>query len=162
MGISLIVAYSKKDYSIGLNNQLLWNLPNDMKHFKNITMNKVIVMGRKTYQSIGRILPNRMNVILTRNDDFKVDGAMILNSKDDVLELSKTQKSDILVIGGAEIYSQFMDVASIIYATEVDFNETGDSFFPKIGDEWVIENKVENKRDWKHYYDYNFITYKRK
>jgi dihydrofolate reductase len=87
---------------------------------------------------------------------------MILNSKDDVLELSKTQKSDILVIGGAEIYSEFMDVASIIYATEVNFNETGDSFFPKIGDEWVIESKVENKRDWKHYYDYNFITYKRK
>ena len=123
--ISLIAAIGKNN-ELGKNNQLIWHLPNDLKFFKEITLNKTIVMGRKTFESIGRPLPKRKNIVLSSN--FKHENTEVYNNISDLLD--KYKNEELFIIGGANIYNQFIDIADKIYLTEIDEIANADTYFP--------------------------------
>ncbi|HSI91251.1 MAG TPA: dihydrofolate reductase, partial [Adhaeribacter sp.] len=129
--IALVVAMAENRV-IGKNNQLIWHLPADLKHFKNLTTGHPIIMGRKTFESIGKPLPNRTNIIVTRQEDFSAEGCLVAHSLNEALMMAQQLDSDIFVIGGAEIYRQAMFLADTIYLTEVHHSFDGDTFFPEI------------------------------
>jgi len=147
MIFSIISAIGKNN-EIGKKNGLLWNLPADMKHFRETTSGHTVVMGQKTFKSIGRPLPNRRNIVLSRNENLKIDGAEIIHSEKELTDLSqKTAAPDeeIFIIGGETIYRLFMDKADKLYITQVEaeFPEA-DAFFPEIKEnEW---QKVSEKK----------------
>ncbi|KAA9332644.1 dihydrofolate reductase [Adhaeribacter soli] len=156
--IALIVAMAENNV-IGKNNQLIWHLPADLKHFKNLTTSHPIIMGRKTYESIGKPLPNRTNIIVTRQQDFKAEGCLVAHSFSDALMLAQQLDSDIFVIGGAEIYKQALFLADTIYLTEVHHEFEGDTIFPEIDPLlWVETDRQEHQADEKNPYDYAFVT----
>lgn len=155
--IIYVVAYSENRV-IGDENQLPWHLPNDFKHFKELTLNQTVLMGRKTYESIGRPLPNRKMIVLTRNRDFQSDYATGIHS----LNALSSFKEDLYVIGGAEIYKLILPSADIIYATEVKTKLTGDASFPNLPTtEWQEVSRESHSKDDKHAFDYDFVKYSR-
>jgi len=137
--ISIIAAVSKNGV-IGVDNKLPWDLPEDLKKFKEITTGNVVIMGRKTYESIGKSLPNRINIVVTRDKNFFVPGVLSANSLDSAL-LKAGGNKDIFIIGGGEIYKQSMDFVDKLYITEVDMEVEGDTTFPKISNTWNISNE---------------------
>lgn len=138
MIISIVVAVSKNNV-IGKDNQLLWKLSDDLKRFKKLTTNHCIVMGRKTYDSIGKALPNRINIIITKNKNFHVDDAIILHNIQDVIEYAKSKnETELFIIGGGEIYKQVLGITNKIYLTKVDVDIDGDTFFHYNMQEWRI------------------------
>jgi dihydrofolate reductase len=151
--ITLIAACSKNRV-IGKDNKLIWNLPEDLKRFKDLTLGNPIVMGRKTYESIGKSLPGRLNIILTKNRDFKADNCLIYNNIYDMLEIY--QQSNLFVIGGGEIYNMFLPHAKKIELTLIDKDFEGDTFFPELGSDW-IESNVEINSNGE--FEYKYITY---
>ena len=126
--ISLIVALAKNNV-IGLNNTLPWHLPEDLKHFRSLTTGHHIIMGRKTYESLGRLLPDRTTVIVTRNNDYQVDGALIAHSLDAAIALCQNDE-EVFVIGGAELYQVGIKLANKLYITEIELDVPGDAYFP--------------------------------
>lgn len=139
MRISLIAALSKNDV-IGINNKLPWHLPQDLKRFKQITQGHVIVMGRKTFESLGRPLPNRQNWIITRSKENSnlnsSEGCHLFSGIPEVLEeADRRGVQELFVIGGSEVYRQFLPLADRLYLTKIDQEFTGDAFFPKWSDE---------------------------
>ncbi|APC97660.1 dihydrofolate reductase [Francisella frigiditurris] len=162
--ISLIVAYDK-NHGIGKENTLPWKLSEDLKNFKKITENNYIIMGRKTFDSIGRPLPNRKNMILTRDKEYKKDNCLIIHDIQDVLNFAKSKPHyEIFVIGGAQIYKQFVDLADRLYITEVDTEMTDlDAFFP----EWD-KSKYERigyreyKKDDKNQFNFTFSVFEKR
>lgn len=155
--IKIIVAMSKNRV-IGNNNSLIWKLPADLKRFKQITTDNTIVMGRKTYESIGKPLPNRRNIIITRNLEYQVDGCEIVSSLEEALLLTG---SNCFIIGGGEIYKQSLELADKIYLTLVHKEFEGDTKFPELGSEWATIDTEDFKADNKNEYDYSFIEYER-
>jgi dihydrofolate reductase len=153
----MIVAKSKNGI-IGDSNKLLWNLPNDLANFKRLTTGHPIIMGRKTFESIGRVLPGRRNIIISRDTDLEIPEAEVVNSISEALLLTN---NDCFVIGGGEIYKQTLDVAEKIYLTEVDGDFYGDTFFPEIDPSWVKTSQRDFTADDKNKYNYSFITYER-
>jgi dihydrofolate reductase len=143
---------------IGNNNQLIWKLSSDLKRFKELTTNNTIVMGRKTYESIGKPLPNRRNIIITRNLEYQVDGCEVVSSLEEDLLLTN---NNCFIIGGGEIYKQSLGVADKIYLTLVHKELEGDTHFPEIGNDWATINKEYFKSDDKNEYNYSFIEYER-
>ena len=136
MKISLIVAVSRNG-AIGLNNQLPWYLPEDLKYFKSVTMGKPLIMGRKTFDSIGRPLPGRANIVLTRDPQWTSDGVEVVQSVEQALVAGEiaceaADVDEIMVIGGEQIYRMTIDLADRIYLTQVDTDVEGDAFFPNI------------------------------
>ncbi|MDG1322489.1 MAG: dihydrofolate reductase [Porticoccaceae bacterium] len=136
MKISLIVAVSRNG-AIGLNNQLPWYLPEDLKYFKSVTMGKPLIMGRKTFDSIGRPLPGRANIVLTRDPQWTSDGVKVVQSVEQALLAGEiaceaSDVDEIMVIGGEQIYRMALDLADRIYLTQVDADVEGDAFFPDI------------------------------
>lgn len=154
--ISLIACMSK-NYVIGNDNRLIWHLPEDLKHFKTITSGHAVVMGRKTYESIGKPLVDRKNYILTKNTDYKASGCIIVNSIRDVIDLNEK----IFIIGGSEIYNLFLPFANKIYLTIINENFVGDTYFPKFNlDEWeLINSRVGEENEP---LEYIFNLYERK
>jgi len=145
--ISIIVAIGK-NRAIGKNNQLLWHLPEDLRHFKKITTGNIVVMGRKTYESIGRPLPNRTNIIVTNDKKYKAEGCIIKHSLDEVLNEAKTYKDkEVFVIGGGQIYEQALPHAKKLYLTIVDDEPEADTFFPDYSDfkNIISEEELEQK-----------------
>ncbi|HPX89460.1 MAG TPA: dihydrofolate reductase [Methylophilaceae bacterium] len=128
--LSLIVARAKNNV-IGLNNTLPWHLPEDLKRFRALTTGHHIIMGRKTYESLGRLLPNRTTVIVTRNPQYRVEGALMARSLNDAIALCQDDEEPFL-IGGAELYQTGLAKATKLYITEVDLDVTGDAFFPEV------------------------------
>jgi dihydrofolate reductase len=126
--LSLIVAFAKNNV-IGLNNTLPWHLPEDLKRFKALTMGHHIIMGRKTYESLGRLLPGRATVIVTRNKHYQVEGALVAHSLADAIHLCKND-DEVFIIGGAELYIDGLKLANQLYVTEIDLGVEGDAFFP--------------------------------
>ena len=122
-----LIAACAKNRAIGKDNKLLWHLPSDLKRFKRLTTGKTVVMGRKTYESIGKPLPNRKNIILTNNKDLVIEGCEVINS---ISELNLME--DIVIIGGEQIYNLFIDYADVIELTLIDKEFEGDAFFPEI------------------------------
>jgi len=159
--IKLIVAKASNNV-IGDKNNLIWHLPNDLKHFKNLTTGHPIIMGRKTYESLGRPLPNRTNIIITRDQNFIDDQIIITHSLEQALAKANEIQEDVFVIGGGEIYKQAMEYVDVIYLTEVHHEFNGDTYFPEIDEESFEEvERVHHMKDEKHPYSYSFITYKR-
>jgi dihydrofolate reductase len=157
--ISIVVAIATNN-AIGKDNQLLWRLPNDLKHFKEITSGHTIIMGRKTYDSVGKPLPNRRNIIITRQN-ITIAGCEVVNSLDAALALCANEP-EVFIVGGAEIYKQAMKVTDRIYLTIVHQNFDGDTYFPEIKkDEWKETDREDHQTDEKHQFSYSFITLER-
>jgi dihydrofolate reductase len=136
MMLSIVVAISRNGV-IGQDNQLPWHLPEDLKYFKQLTMGKPIVMGRKTYESIGRPLPGRTNIVITRNARWQAEGVTVVNSLEAAIKTAEqacidSGASEAMVIGGSEIYRQALDRADRLYITEVNVEIEGDAYFPDI------------------------------
>jgi dihydrofolate reductase len=145
MKVSMIAAMSKNRV-IGVDNKLPWHIPEDFKYFKKKTVKKSVIMGRKTHESIGRLLPNRANIIVTRKPDYYVNGAIIVNSIEKALEYCM-HSDEAMIIGGGEIYEQALPHASKIYLTIVDTEVEGDTFFPELNDEWELTSKEQREGD---------------
>jgi dihydrofolate reductase len=161
--ISIIVATSENNV-IGKDNKLLWNLSDDLKNFKNLTSGNTVIMGRNTFESIGRPLPNRLNIVVSRNKELSIRGAIVVNSIEDALRKAPNDK-ETFIIGGSQIYSQSMKYTDTIYMTEVHEKFDGDSFFmdkkniKKSGFEEISREKW--LADDRNECDYSFIKYKR-
>lgn len=159
MNYSLIVAMDNNRL-IGSNNALPWYLPADLKHVKELTEGKTIIMGRKNYESIGRPLPNRLNVILTRNENFRAQGCEIYHTVDDILD--KFKGEDVFIFGGEEVYKLFLPYVTTLYITVVDGEFEGDTYFPEIDmSEWyesvVIRKEVDERNEYRH----SFLVYRK-
>lgn len=163
MNISLVVAASANNM-IGKDNRLLWSLPNDMRHFKNVTWGMPVVMGRKTFETFKRPLPGRKNIVLSTQKDLKIDGAIVVaNMRDAELLVREMDVKEMMVIGGGEIYKMYFPKANKIYMTRVDTVIEGDTTFPVIDEKnWKLVSKIENKPDEKHAYDYTYELWERK
>ena len=158
--ISIIVAISENN-AIGKNNQLLWHLPADLKHFKTITSGHPIIMGRKTYDSIGRPLPNRKNIVITRQKDLVIEGVHIVNSMEEALSLCANE-NEVFIIGGAEIYKSALSFTNLIYLTTVHHHYDADAFFPELAKkDWKEINQEYHPADEKNSVAYTFSTLKR-
>lgn len=162
MTLSIITAVSQNNI-IGGQNTLLWNLPADMKHFKDMTTGHTIVMGRKTFESIGRPLPNRRNIVVTKNVDYKAEGAEIYHSIDKALENLKNLDEEIFIIGGGEIYRQTFNIADKLYVTKIDQDFEGDTSFPDIDESmWKKISEENHEPDEKNNLSFSFIAYNKK
>ncbi len=155
--IKIIVATSKNRI-IGNDNKLIWKLSSDLKRFKELTTGNPIVMGRKTFESIGKPLPNRRNIIITRNNDYIVEGCEIVSSLEEALLLTN---NNCFIIGGGEIYKQALDITDKIYLTLVHKDFEGDTIFPELGKEWAKISRKDFEADDKNQYKYSFIEYER-
>ena len=153
--VKIIVATSKNKV-IGDSNSLIWHLPADLKRFKELTTGNSIVMGRKTYESIGRPLPNRRNIIITRDIKYDVEGCEVVNSLEEALMICN---NNCFIIGGGEIYKQSMSIADQIYLTLVHEDFEGDTEFPEIGSEWKMVTSQDFEPDEKNKHKYSFIEY---
>lgn len=159
--ISIIVAISENS-AIGKNNQLLWHLPADLKHFKKITTGHPILMGRKTYDSIGKPLPNRRNIVISRQQDLKITGVEIVNSIDEAISHCHNEE-EVFIIGGAEIYKSALALTNRIYLTTVHQHYEADAFFPILTkSEWKEINQEYHAADEKNSVAYTFSTLERK
>jgi dihydrofolate reductase len=159
--LSLIVAMDNNRL-IGSNNGLPWNLPADLQHFKAITMGKPIVMGRKTWQSLGRPLPGRKNIVITRDSDFQADGAEIVYSLDEALQMA-SDSEEVMIIGGANLYEQALEQVDRLYLTRVDGEFDGDSWFPEIAEQqWELLQAEKHQPDERNPHPYRFETWCRK
>ena len=161
MKLSLIVAVSRNGV-IGLNNQLPWHLPEDLKYFKSVTTGKPIVMGRKTYDSIGRPLPGRTNIVITRDASWSAPGVEVAQTLETALELGATAcdaagAEEIMVIGGEQIYRMTLPVADRLYLTQVDAEVEGDAYFPEVDSAcWTqVDELLPEKTDT---HPYRFLT----
>ncbi|HEX3024570.1 MAG TPA: dihydrofolate reductase [Chitinophagaceae bacterium] len=164
MLISIIVAASANN-AIGKNNQLLWKLPKDLKFFKNTTWGNAIVMGRKTFESLGnKPLPGRLNIVITRQQGWNANGVTVVHSLDDAVFFAKSHNyKELFVAGGGEIYKEAMAKANQIYLTRVHTEIDGDTFFPEINaNKWQIETDAEFPADAKHAYPFSFQLWKHK
>jgi dihydrofolate reductase len=160
--ISLIAAIGRNN-ELGKGNTLLWNMPADMKHFRETTALHAVVMGRKTFESIGRPLPQRRNVVITRDANYKKEGVEVVHSLAAALDLFPDQNEEVFVIGGAELYKQTIDIADRLYITHVDAEDKdADAFFPEIIPiVWNEISRKEHKRDDKNPFDYVFSVYEK-
>ncbi len=159
--INVIVAKASNNV-IGAKNELIWHLPNDLKHFKNLTSGHPIIMGRKTFESLGRPLPNRTNIVITRDKNWQGENVEKEFSLEKAIESAKKINEDIYIIGGGNIYKQAMEFADVLYITEVHHEFEGDTYFPEIDEEiWEEVDRENFMKDEKHPYAYSYVTYKR-
>ena len=159
--IAIVVAADENNV-IGKDNQLIWHLPADLKHFKQITMGHPIIMGRKTYESIGKPLPGRTTIIITRQDGYEAEGCIVVNAIQEAIEKAKQLDEQAYLIGGAEIYKQALELTDTIYLTRIHHRFEGDTFFPEIKeDEWKSVSEEQHEPDEKNKYSYSFIKLER-
>lgn len=163
MIVSIIVARASND-AIGINGELPWHLPSDLRHFKKTTIGHHVVMGRKTFVLLGKPLPGRPHIVVTNNPDFKVpEGHHVVHGIEEALQIGKAKGLEkLFILGGAEIYKLALPFTDEMIITEIDASPDADTFFPKFdpGD-WQIVHKETIKKDDKNQYDHAFVTYKR-
>ena len=163
MMISLVVAAADNN-AIGKDNQLLWNLPNDLKFFKNTTWGFPVIMGRKTYESFNKPLPGRTNIVVTTKADWSAHGAIkVATIEEGIQKAADTNSKQIFIIGGGEIYKQSMDIADSIYITRVHASFDADTYFPVIDEsKWQLTSNEDFAADDKHAYSYSFQVWTKK
>ncbi|WP_409293742.1 dihydrofolate reductase [Peribacillus sp. SCS-26] len=160
--ISFIVAMDRERV-IGRDNNLPWSIPADLRFFKETTMGHGIVMGRKTFESIGRALPGRKNIIMTRSGDFSAEGCSVIHSIEELKALEKETEEELFVIGGSEIFKLTLPIADRLYITYIDETFEGDTFFPAIDqNEWILVSNEKGPKDERNPYDYYFRVYDKK
>ncbi len=160
--LSIIVAVAKNNV-IGKDNQLIWHLPEDLKRFKEITSGHTIIMGRKTFESLGRVLPNRKHIILCNDADLNINDENV-TIVDDINRLGEyiNKEEENFIIGGATIYKLMLPKVDKLYITKINQEFDGDVYFPEISEEnWKITQRVKGKKDEKNPYDYEYITYEK-
>lgn len=162
MKISCIVATANNNV-IGKDNQIPWYLPADLKYFKKVTLNHHIIMGRKCYESIGKALPKRTNVIITRDMFYAVSNCLVTHSISEALSIAEENgEEEAFIIGGGKIYEQTIDLWDTLYLTKVDLDVTGDVFFPDVDlSNWKLTNKEDHTKNEKNTHDYSFLTYEK-
>jgi len=161
MMVSIVVAIAE-NRAIGKDNELLWYLPTDLKHFKAITNGHTIIMGRKTFESIKKPLPNRRNIVITRRDDLQIEGAEVVNSLEGALKIAEGD-GEVFIVGGAEIYKMAMDRTARIYLTTVHQSFEGDAYFPEIDKNiWEETASEHHQPDEKNKISFTFSTLDRK
>ena len=163
MRISLIVAAAQNGV-IGSDNQLIWRLPDDLKQFKRLTTGHPIIMGRKTFDSIGKPLPNRTSIVITRSEEWFLEGVLVVNSVEEAVEAAKkTGTEEAFVIGGAEIYRLTLPIADKIYLTEIQADFEGDAYFTiPDSEKWQEESRLHHPSDEKHETAFDFVELVRK
>ena len=158
----ILIAAVAENNALGKNNDLLWHLPKDFKRFKEITSGHHIIMGRKTFESFPKPLPNRTHIIITRQKEYFCDGCIVVQDLEKAIAVCP-KNEDIFVIGGGEIYSQSIHLADQLDITRVHQSFDADVYFPEIDPEiWELTSEVFNPKDEKHLYDYTFQTFVRK
>ncbi|PGS51302.1 dihydrofolate reductase [Bacillus sp. AFS041924] len=158
--IAALVAMSENNV-IGLNNEMPWYLPQELAYFKKVTTGHKIIMGRKTFDSIGRPLPNRENIVVTRQKDFHLEGVTVIN--DVISYLEEHKHEDLFIIGGAEIFNLTFPYLDTLYITEIDHNFEGDTFFPNfLKEEWNVKSMSEVQVDEKSKIKYRYLVYEKK
>ncbi len=158
--LSIIVAAAENN-AIGKDNQLLWHLPNDLNFFKRTTTGHSLIMGRKTLESFGRPLPNRRNIIITRQSDYQCNGAEVVHSLEEALALCQGEQI-VFIGGGSEIYRQALPLVDQVLLTRVHAVLEGDSFFPELDmNEWQLVSSEPHPADERHAYAYTFMVYER-
>ena len=156
-----MVAYDR-NRAIGKDNKIPWRLPDDMKHVRDLTIGKPLIMGRRTWESIGRPLPKRTSIVLTRDRAFNCDGCLIARTPDEAMKLAG-DAPEVIIFGGSRVFEDFLPRADRIYLTEVDADVGGDTFFPPLDPaEWDVIEAVEHPADERHPYDFSFLTLDRK
>jgi len=161
MIISIIVAIAD-NMIIGDKNSLPWDLPADMEYFKKNTLGKPIIMGAKTFESIGKALSNRKNIILSYDKNYKADGCIIVTSIEQALE-EVEENEEVMIAGGASVYRQFLPLADRLYLTFIHHNFKGDAYFPKFDiNRWKEIKRIDNQPDGKNIYSYSFVVLERK
>ena len=157
-----MIAAIAENNALGKNNELVWHLPNDFKRFKSLTTNHHIIMGRKTFESFPKPLPNRVHVVITHQKDYNPEGCIVVDSIEKAIATCP-ENEDSYIIGGGEIYNLALPFTDIIEITKVHHTFDADAFFPKINkSEWELVESEENFKDEKHLYDYTYETYIRK
>tara|TARA_B100001029_G_C14936621_1_gene380786 strand:- start:264 stop:749 length:486 start_codon:yes stop_codon:yes gene_type:complete len=157
----ILIAALDKGRVIGSEGSIPWNIQEDLNYFKEKTTNKAIIMGRKTFESIGRPLPNRLNIVMTRSKE-KVDGVITAPNKEIAIEKARDFSSEIFVIGGEYIYKEFLEMASEMLLTEIDLDTDGDTYFPRWEESEWLEVSRESKIDDSQKINYEFVKYKRR
>lgn len=158
----IMIAAAAENNALGKNNELVWHLPNDFKRFKSLTTGHHIIMGRKTFESFPKPLPDRVHIVISRQENYKPEGCIVVDSIEKAIAICP-ENDDSYVIGGGEIYNLALPFTDIIELTKVHHSFEADAFFPKINkSEWVLVESEENYKDEKHLYDYTYETYIRK
>jgi len=164
MKLAMIVAMAKNNV-IGLNNDMPWHLPADLQWFKKTTLGSPIIMGRKTYESIGRPLPGRLNIILSRNTDLIIEGCTVVNSIEEAMttaEAADNTKDEVFITGGAHLYNKFLEQTETLYLTQIDADLEGDTFFPDYTQyNWQEMDRVLHPADDKNPYALTFLKLER-
>ncbi len=158
MSVSIIVAMSR-NHTIGINNTLPWRCPEDLKHFKALTMGHHMIMGRKTFDSIGKALPGRTTVVVTRDKQLKIEGCLVAHSLQDAIKLC-AEDEHIFIVGGADIYAQSLNLADTLYITEIQQDVEGDAHFPEFDKtEWAEITREIRAQETPQPLQYHFVTY---
>jgi dihydrofolate reductase len=158
--ISMILAMDRNRL-IGKDNKLPWHIPGDLAYFRKVTTGHTVIMGRKTYESIGKPLPGRKNVVITHRDDFHPEGCTICRSIEEAADMGRGE--EVFVIGGAQVYTAFLPLADRLYITHIDESFEGDTWFPDIDpEEWKLVSNIQGSRDEKNPYTCWFAVYTRK
>lgn len=158
--LSIIVAADRNNV-IGKDNALIWHLPNDLRFFKEKTTGHAIIMGRKTFESVGKPLPNRRNIIITRNPNFKADGCEVVPSLQAAIALV-SEDDETFIVGGEEIYRQALPVTDRVYLTRIDKVFEGDRHFPELGPEWIVVDERDGIVDEKNLHAHSFLVFEKK
>lgn len=157
-----IIAAVGRNKALGKNNDLIWHLPADLRRFKEVTRGHHVIMGRKTFESLGKPLPHRTNIIVSRNSNYKADGCIVVGSLEEALKEAQSDPNPY-ILGGAQIYEQALEVADRMDLTLVHEDFEADAFFPDFSDEnWEETGRQDFKKDEKNPYDYSFVQYKKK
>lgn len=161
-----IIAALDKNRLIGSTKGLPWYLPADLVHFKKVTLGKPVIMGRRTHETIGKPLPERKNIVLTRDEDFRAPGCIVVHSTEEALRKAAEHPpagGEIMIIGGGQIYKEFLPLTDRMYLTLIDHEFTGDVYFPEFDwNEWREVKREEHEPDSKNPYKYTFVTLERK
>lgn len=157
-----MIAAAAENNALGKDNDLVWHLPDDFKRFKRLTSGHHIIMGRKTFESFPKLLPDRTHVIITRKDDYNPEGTIVVNSLEEAIRVSKLDEQPF-IIGGGEIYKMGMDKAERIELTRVHGEFDADTYFPEIDEEeWELVDEKFHEKDEKHDYSFTYLTYERR
>jgi dihydrofolate reductase len=154
-----MIAAMSRNRCIGRDNGLPWHLPADLQHFKALTSGHYVIMGRRTFESIGRALPNRSSVVVSRNPDYPAQGCFVVPSIPDALFMAqRARETEVFVIGGGQLYAAMLPLVTRIYLTEVEADIDGDAFFPELSPRWREVSRESFPADERHAYPYSFVT----
>ncbi|MDB4655937.1 dihydrofolate reductase [Flavobacteriales bacterium] len=158
--ISMIVAADENN-TIGKNNDLIWHLPDDLKFFKKMTSGHAVIMGRRTFESVGKPLPKRVNIIITRDANYTQEGCVVVNSLEDALKEAFKTDENPFIVGGEQIYRLALPIADRVYLTRIHNTFEGDRHFPELGEEWKETESIPHSTDDNHKYAFTFNTYEK-